>query len=93
MDSRERVKKILQENEEIRGIDRVDTAVILKALSEDNLISEEQAKAIYNNGYNFSAMARARAYIQNELKQYQASMEIQEKRRKAREKYKNEFRK
>lgn len=93
MDSREKVRKILQENEEIRGIDRVDTAVILKALSEDNLITEEQAKAIYDNGYNFSGMARARAYIQNDLKQYQASMEIQEKRRKAREKYKNEYRK
>lgn len=93
MDSREKVRKILQEDETIREMDRIDTAVILKVLYKDKLISEEQAKKIYDNGYNFSGMVRARAYIQNDLKQYQASVEIQEKRRKASEKYKKEFRK
>lgn len=87
----EKIKKIFRENEYIKDIERVDTAVILKILVSENYITDLQAKEIYKSGINFSTVARQRAYIQNELKEFEPEEKTKIKRGIMRESVRKKF--
>lgn len=86
-----RVIAVFKENEALKDYERVDTIVILESLKRDGFITKEQVQAIYESGYNFSAMQRTRAYIQNELGLFEPNKEIKQKRNIERERIEQEI--